>query len=211
LSRVASEGDLDAIAETLARAFENDLAWGWAFEEEGPAAAEHKLAALRAVFRFSAAAALGYGWVRVTDGVEAVALWVPPGEPEMPPAEAERFPAVILAACGEATGQRLLQVMEGFNRDHPPSRRITSSTSSALTPTAPATATGSACWRRTWPRSTPPAALRSSSRPRSRTTFRSTNGSGSRSSARPRSCPGSRRPTCGVSRAAASGPRLELG
>jgi ribosomal protein S18 acetylase RimI-like enzyme len=119
-ARVATEADLDAIAETLARAFEDDLAWGWAFEEEGPAAAEHKLAALRAVFRFSAAAALGYGWVRVTDGVEAVALWVPPGEPEMSPAEAERFPTVIRASAGgEATAERLLRVMEGFDRDHP--------------------------------------------------------------------------------------------
>lgn len=121
---VATEADLDAIAETLARAFEDDLAWGWAFEEEeedegGPALRERKLAALRAVFRFCAAAALGYGWVRVTDGVEAVALWIPPGEPEMSPADAERFPAVIRAACGEATAERLLRVMEGFDRDHP--------------------------------------------------------------------------------------------
>jgi len=119
-SRVAGEADLDAIAETLARAFEDDRAWGWAFEaEEGPADPGRKLAALDAVFRFCAAAALGYGWVRVTDGVEAVALWIPPGEPEMSPADAERFPALILATCGEVIGKRLLRVMEGFERDHP--------------------------------------------------------------------------------------------
>lgn len=121
-ARVATEADLDAIAETLARAFEDDRAWGWAFEpreREGGAAAERKLAALRTVFRFCAVAALGYGWVRVTAGVEAVALWIPPGEPEMPPAEAKRFPAVIRDACGPETGERLLRVMEGFDRDHP--------------------------------------------------------------------------------------------
>lgn len=118
--RIAAAADLDAIAETLARAFEDDLAWGWAFATDSdPAAEERKLLALRAVFRFCAAAALGYGWVRVTEGVEAVALWIPPGQPEMSPADAERFPAVIRAACGEATGERLLQVMEGFERDHP--------------------------------------------------------------------------------------------
>jgi len=118
--RVAGEADLDAIAETLAGAFEDDRAWGWAFEEPGgPADPERKLAALRTVFRFCAAAALGYGWVRVTDGVEAAALWIPPGEPEMSPVDAERFPEVIRTACGEVTGERLLMVMEGFDRDHP--------------------------------------------------------------------------------------------
>lgn len=121
MNRVATEADLEAIAATLARAFEDDLAWGWAFEagEGGPVDREPKLAALRTVFRFCAASALGYGWVRVTAGVEAVALWVPPGEPEMSPADAERFPAVIREACGEATGERLIRVMEGFDRDHP--------------------------------------------------------------------------------------------
>ncbi|HYC82398.1 MAG TPA: hypothetical protein VEB65_11465 [Solirubrobacterales bacterium] len=61
-SRVAGEADLDAIAETLARAFEDDRAWGWAFEaEEGPADPGRKLAALDAVFRFCAA---GHRWRR---------------------------------------------------------------------------------------------------------------------------------------------------
>lgn len=51
-----------------------------------------KLAALRAIFGFCAAAALDYGWVRVSDGVEAAAVWIPPGEPEMSSADAERLP-----------------------------------------------------------------------------------------------------------------------
>ena len=37
----------------------------------------------------------------------------------MSPADAERFPALILATCGEVIGKRLLRVMEGFERDHP--------------------------------------------------------------------------------------------
>jgi GNAT superfamily N-acetyltransferase len=119
--RVATEADLETIAETLARAFEDDRAWGWAFAGEGgPVDPERKLAALRAVFHFCASAALGYGWVRVTDGVEVVALWIPPGEPEMSPADAERFPAVVRASAGdEATGERLLELMEGFDHDRP--------------------------------------------------------------------------------------------
>lgn len=120
-SRVAGEADLDAIAETLARAFADDRAWGWAFEDDrGRVDAGHQLEVLRAVFRFCAAAALGYGWVRVTDGVEAVALWIPPGEPEMPPAEAERLPALIRDGAGdERTAARLFELMEGFGRARP--------------------------------------------------------------------------------------------
>src|SRR5689334_11515724 len=95
--RVATDEDLPAIGGTLAGAFEHDPLWGWAFED---AARERKLAALAEVFGFCAAAALGLGWVRVTDGVEAVALWIPPGEPEMSPADEERLPGLIAEACG---------------------------------------------------------------------------------------------------------------
>jgi GNAT superfamily N-acetyltransferase len=114
--RVAVEADLEAIAKTLARAFDTDPVWGWGFEA---ADHEHKLAALRAVFGFCAEAALGYGWVRVTDGVEAVALWIPPGEPEMSPADAARMPALIEAACGPESAPRVKALMAAFERTHP--------------------------------------------------------------------------------------------
>ena len=48
--RVATVDDLDAVGETLARAFEHDPLWGWAFED---AERERKLASLTAVFRSS--------------------------------------------------------------------------------------------------------------------------------------------------------------
>jgi GNAT superfamily N-acetyltransferase len=115
--RVAEESDLEAIAETLARAFEQDPVWGWGFED---AELERKLSALRAVFGFCAAAALPHGWVRVTEGVEAVALWIPPGKPEMSAAEAERFPLLVREACGERSAARVLALMEAFERNHPP-------------------------------------------------------------------------------------------
>src|SRR6202012_2140722 len=94
--RVATTDDLDAAGETLARAFEHDPLWGWAFED---AERERKLASLGTVFGFFCEAALDLGWLRVTDGVEAVALWIPPGSPEMTPADEERLPGMIAAAC----------------------------------------------------------------------------------------------------------------
>jgi GNAT superfamily N-acetyltransferase len=114
--RVASEADLEAIGETLAGAFEHDPLWGWAFED---AARERKLAALAAVFGFFAAAALDLGWVRVSDGVEAVALWIPPGAPEMKPADEERMPGVIAAACGPESAARVLDLFRAFEDNHP--------------------------------------------------------------------------------------------
>jgi GNAT superfamily N-acetyltransferase len=114
--RVATGEDLPAIGETLARAFEHDPLWGWAFED---AERERKLAALAEVFGFFAAAALDLGWVRVTDRVEAVALWIPPGSPEMSPADEERLPRVITAACGPQSSSRVTELLDAFERTHP--------------------------------------------------------------------------------------------
>jgi ribosomal protein S18 acetylase RimI-like enzyme len=114
--RAATTSDLPAIGETLARAFEHDPVWGWGFEDTSR---ERKLAALGAVFGFCAAAALGHGWVRVTDGCEAVALWIPPGKPEMSALDEERFPELVREVCGPASGSRVLALMEAFERTHP--------------------------------------------------------------------------------------------
>jgi ribosomal protein S18 acetylase RimI-like enzyme len=115
-TRVAERADLERIGETLALAFEHDPLWGWAFEE---AERERKLAALTDVFGFFAGAALGFGWVRVTEAVEAVALWIPPGSPEMTPADEERLPGVIAAACGPESTARVTELLDAFERTHP--------------------------------------------------------------------------------------------
>jgi GNAT superfamily N-acetyltransferase len=114
--RVATEADLPAIGAALSRAFDTDPVWGWGFEE---ADRERKLSALAAVFGFCAEAALVHGWVRVTSGVEAVALWIPPGEPEMSPAAAARMPALIEAWCGPESAPRVAALLEAFDRTHP--------------------------------------------------------------------------------------------
>jgi GNAT superfamily N-acetyltransferase len=115
-TRVADEADLGAIGEALALAFEHDPLWGWAFDD---AERERKLAALAEVFGFFAGAALGLGWVRVTDGVEAVALWIPPGSPEMSPADEERLPDVVAAACGPESTTRVMDLLDAFEGNHP--------------------------------------------------------------------------------------------
>jgi GNAT superfamily N-acetyltransferase len=114
--RVATSTDLPAIGRTLSGAFEHDPLWGWAFED---AARERKLAALGEVFGFCAEAALGLGWVRVTDGVEAVALWIPPGEPEMSPADEERLPGLVAEACSPESAARVMDLLRAFEANHP--------------------------------------------------------------------------------------------
>jgi GNAT superfamily N-acetyltransferase len=113
---VATEADLPGIGEALARAFEGDPLWGWAFESSGR---ERKLGSLERVFGFFAEAALDLGWVRVTDGVEAIALWIPPGSPEMSPADEERLPGVIAEACEAESAARVSQMLDAFERNHP--------------------------------------------------------------------------------------------
>src|SRR6185312_10464582 len=114
--RVPNEEDLPRIGEALARAFEHDPLWGWAFEA---AERERKLAALATVFGFFAEAALDFGWVRVTDEAEAVALWIPPGSPEMTPADEERMPGVVAAACGPESEARVMDLLTAFEDNHP--------------------------------------------------------------------------------------------
>jgi GNAT superfamily N-acetyltransferase len=117
--RVATEADLPAVAETLALAFEHGPVWSWATGADPGLPRADRLAALRAVFGFYARAVLGYGWVRVSGEVEAVALWIPPGAPGMSPADEERFPSLVRASMGEASAERVFAAMEAFDRVQP--------------------------------------------------------------------------------------------
>ena len=114
--RVATRTDLPAIAVVMARAFEHDPLWGWAFED---ADRERRRAAPGTVFGFFCEAALGLGWLRVTDRLEAAALWIPPGSPEMSPAERERLPAFVAEACAPESARRVLDLLDAFERTHP--------------------------------------------------------------------------------------------
>ena len=115
VGRAAGPADLDAISTCLASAFFEDPLWGHSTFPDEDGRAER----LSRLLGFWAAAAIPHSWVRITDAAEAVAVWIPPGKPEMTSAEEERF-AVLL---GELLGPRASEIgalLETFEAHHPP-------------------------------------------------------------------------------------------
>ena len=112
-ARLATAADLPAAVETLARAFYSDPVWGWAFSDP-----ERRLDHLRMLWRELAESALGYesAWI-VGDGA-AVALWIPPGKPELSPEAEERVEALVRKLLGTGAA-RVLETFERFDAAHP--------------------------------------------------------------------------------------------
>lgn len=110
--RAAVPEDLDEITRILTAAFADDPVWGPAFPD--PAKREAQSAAY---WRFMAGQALAYNDSLVTMGpaglLDAVAIWFPPGVPEVAPEDevayaeliAEQMPAEDAAALLD-TGER---------------------------------------------------------------------------------------------------------
>lgn len=115
--RTASPEDLRGICTCLASAFHDDPVWGlWAFPD-----AATRPARLSEFLGAYAAGALPHGWVRITPSGEAVAVWVPPGKPEMT-AQEERSFEQLVGRIGGARAPEILSLGEAFDRLHPHDR-----------------------------------------------------------------------------------------
>ena len=101
--RVASEEDLDGVAETLTLAFESDPLWSWAFPRRED---------LGVWWRFFVASALRYPWILIADDYAAAAIWIPPGGVELN----EKDEAAIEPLLRGLIGERAVEVMELLNR-----------------------------------------------------------------------------------------------
>jgi len=115
-ARLATEADLPAAVETLARAFYSDPVWGWAFSDP-----ERRLDHLRVLWRELAESALSYESAWVLDECTAVALWIPPGKPELSPRAEQRVEALMREMLG-AGAARVLETFERFDAAHPQER-----------------------------------------------------------------------------------------
>jgi GNAT superfamily N-acetyltransferase len=68
------------IVDVLVGSFHEDPVWSWAFPDP-----ERRPVQYAAWWGFLVDAAFPYGWIWVTPGVEAAAVWIPPSLPEIPP------------------------------------------------------------------------------------------------------------------------------
>jgi len=112
-ARVAAPDELDALTETLALAFREDPVWNW-----GYSVPERGLDGMRAAWRLYLGGALPHGWVWRTENGAAVAVWVPPGKPDLAPADEERFEPLMRETLG-AGAERLLAAAERFEEARP--------------------------------------------------------------------------------------------
>jgi GNAT superfamily N-acetyltransferase len=111
--RRGTSSDLEAMVETMTRAFADDPVWGgWAFPDRTRAMEQR-----RAFFRLWIAMSLRDGWTLVTERCESVASWFSPGTGDDTPEDEARFQSLardllgahaplFLAGCEVIEGSR---------------------------------------------------------------------------------------------------------
>jgi GNAT superfamily N-acetyltransferase len=111
--RAAGAADLDAVVDTIAVAFHNDPVWSWAFPD-----AERRPEQFRRWWPLFVQSALPHGFVWMGARAETVAVWFPPGRPELSEEAEARIPGLL----DELLGDRSRVVLEGllqFEAAHP--------------------------------------------------------------------------------------------
>jgi len=112
-TRRAGPDDLPAVAATLAAAFDADPAWTWVFPDP-----DRRPDQLRAFWMLLLEGAVDLGWVWTTPDAGAATLWIPPGEPELAPAQAAREGALWEELLGPDVWRATI-LGEAFERAHP--------------------------------------------------------------------------------------------
>ncbi len=112
-ARVATPAEIPAAVDVLARAFYADPVWSWAFPDP-----ERRLGQHRAVWGLVAKAALSYESAWLTGDCAAVALWIPPGKPELRPVDDERLESFLTELLGDGA-TRVMETFERFEAAHP--------------------------------------------------------------------------------------------
>ena len=63
--------------------------------------------------------AMRFPWTLVTPGCEAVAVWIPPGEPELTPEQAEAFAGLAEELLGPVQARVVLDAFDRLDAAHP--------------------------------------------------------------------------------------------
>jgi ribosomal protein S18 acetylase RimI-like enzyme len=114
VGRAAAPEDVPAVAACLTSAFFEDPLWGlWAFPDEASRSQR-----LHQLMRFWSMAGVRHPWVRMTHDAEAVAVWVPPGEPELTSEEEAALESLSSDLLG-TRAHELHALFERFDEHHP--------------------------------------------------------------------------------------------
>ena len=113
-ARQATSADVDAITAAFATAFFHDPVWGPVFPDESRRAEQSAV-----MWRVYAAAALRYPWTFVTPGVEAAAIWIPPGGEELTAAEEHRLHELMEETAGPEAAASAREIEARFAAAHP--------------------------------------------------------------------------------------------
>ncbi|MFI7403641.1 GNAT family N-acetyltransferase [Streptomyces sp. NPDC049541] len=113
-ARLATPADIDAIVSVFTSAFLHDPVWGPAFPDEGRRAEQAAV-----MWRVYAGSALRYPWTLVTPGVEAAAVWIPPGGVELTAEEAEGLEGRLAGVTSPEVARAVMRIGEQFEAAHP--------------------------------------------------------------------------------------------
>jgi GNAT superfamily N-acetyltransferase len=117
--RVARPADVPAITETISLAFDDDPTWSWAFPDDARRQEQYAV-----WWRFLIEAAMRFDdpAVFVTEGLEAAAIWLPPGEDELSARDEQRVPGIVRELVGDRASafMELLDRFETVQPSDPP-------------------------------------------------------------------------------------------
>jgi GNAT superfamily N-acetyltransferase len=114
-SRAAREDELDAIAEVIGAAFLTDPVWGPALEGRA-GGVDHLLP----YWRLFVDGAQRFGTVRVLPGLEAVAVWLPPGAEELDASGVDSLVSVVESSMEAEVVADLFALYERFEASRAP-------------------------------------------------------------------------------------------
>jgi GNAT superfamily N-acetyltransferase len=112
--RAATDADVPAVAACLADAFHEDPLWGhWTFPDEATRAER-----MLPFMAFWASCGVRTPWLRMSEQAETVAVWLPPGEPELTDTEAVALEQLLDELFG-ARKPEFDDLFAQFDAQHP--------------------------------------------------------------------------------------------
>lgn len=114
MSRAATDGDVDAVTETITLAFLHDPVWGPALARTDGATSHHA-----GFWRCYIEGAMRYSTVFMTDDASAVAVWTPPGGTEMSDVQEAEARRIVTSGLEPDAVAAMFTLWERFDRSRP--------------------------------------------------------------------------------------------